>query len=139
MTPLIRRYVEARLFEWVMAIGMIGLGIEIIIFPDVVHAASFMLLAAIFPKLSIDIFLIFFGSLRIAALIANGRSLVYGPRVRAIGALAGATLWAQFDLSIIYVSRDGTAPPAAMAFWFVFIFGELYSAYRAAGDGRGGA
>src|SRR6266404_9438509 len=72
MTPLIRHYVEARLFEWVMAIGMIGLGIEIIIFPDVVRGPSFMLLAAIFPKLSIDIFLIFFGSLRIAALIANG-------------------------------------------------------------------
>jgi hypothetical protein len=118
-----------------MALGMISLGIEILLVPDVALAPSFRLLSLTTPKLAIDLFLIFFGVLRIAALISNGRSTVHGPRLRAIGAIAGALLWAQFDISIAYsVLIDAATPPAATAFWFSFIFGELYSAYRAAGD-----
>jgi len=137
MTPLIRHYLEGKLFEWMMSLGMIGLGLEIILMPDTVNTPSFLLISLIFPKISIDAFMIFFGSLRIAALVANGRSTVYGPHARAIGAIAGAVLWAQFDISIIYSLKHGSdSPPVAMAFWFVFIFGELYSAYRAAIDIR---
>ena len=102
MTPLIRHYLEGKLFEWMMSLGMIGLGLEIIFMPDTVNAPSFLLISLIFPKISIDAFMIFFGSLRIAALVANGRSTVYGPHARAFGAIAGAVLWAQFDISIIY-------------------------------------
>jgi hypothetical protein len=136
MTPLIRRYVENRLFEWIMAAAMIWLGFQIIILPRTLEAPSFILLIQFLPKLSINFFLIFFGVLRVAALIANGRSAIYGPYGRAVGAIAGAILWAQFDISIIYSLGNHIPPPPAAAFWFSFIFGELYSAYRAAGDVR---
>lgn len=135
MTPLIRRYVENRLFEWVMALGMLCLGIQIIFLPNTLDAPSFLMLGAFIPKSFISSFLIFFGIMRIAALVTNGRSTLYGPFTRSIGAIAGAVLWAQFDLSIISTLSDpDIAPPPAAAFWFSFIFGELYSAYRAASD-----
>jgi hypothetical protein len=135
VTPTIRQYVESRLFEWVMATSMVSLAVEIFFFPRILGATSFNLLTDLIPGQFIAAFLFFFGIVRIGALIANGRSIVHGPRIRAIAAIAGAVLWAQFAFSLIVEFYD--APPSpGIPFWTTFVLAELYSAYRASHDVR---
>jgi hypothetical protein len=135
VNPIIRRYVESRLFEWCMSIAMTGLAVEIFFWPRILGATSFNLLTDLMPGQFISSFLLFFGIARFAALIANGRSTVHGPRIRAIAAIAGAVLWAQFAFSLIVEFYD--APPSpGIPFWTTFVLAELYSAYRAASDVR---
>ena len=136
MTPTMRHHLEGRLFEWVMATAMVLLALECFVWPRTLEASAFYWLTTLMPSSFIGIFLLLFGVLRFAALVANGRSLVYGPRARALGALAGAVLWAQFDLALIAAYTVKGPPSPGIPFWFTFTLAELYSAYRAASDVR---
>jgi hypothetical protein len=131
-----RHHLEGRLFEWVMATAMILLSIETFVWRRTLDASAFHLLTVLMPSSFIGMFLLVFGLLRYGALIANGRSLVYGPRVRALGAIAGAVLWAQFELALLTSFTVKGPPSPGIPFWFVFTLAELYSAYRAASDDR---
>jgi len=133
MTPTMRRYLEGRLFEWVAAVCMIFIATQIFIWPDTILGAdSFTLLLHFIPGFYIAIFLLLFGIGRLFSLIANGRSKVYGPRIRAYGAAAGSVLWAQFALSL----ADSIAihPSPNIPIWTSFALAEIYTAYRAASD-----
>jgi hypothetical protein len=132
----IRHYFEGRLFEWAMATSMVLLALETIVWPRTLEASAFFWMVGVMPSSLISAFLLVFGLSRMGALIANGRSLVHGPRVRAIGALAGAVLWAQFDLALIASFTAKGPPSPGIPFWFTFTFAELYSAYRASSDVR---
>ncbi len=136
MIPEMRHYLEGRLFEWTMATAMVLLAVECFIWPETLNASEFFWLTTLMPTSLIGAFLLVFGVARFAALVANGRSLVYGPRVRALGALAGAVLWAQFDLALIAAFTVSRPPSPGIPFWLVFTLAELYSAYRAASDDR---
>jgi len=136
MTRVMRHYLEGRLFEWVMAAAMVLLAIETFAWPRTLEASAFYWLTAAMPAAFIAWFLLIFGMLRCAALIANGRSKIYGPRARAIGALAGAAMWAQFDLALLASFTVKGPPSPGIPFWFTFTLAELYSAYRAASDVR---
>jgi hypothetical protein len=131
-----RHHLEGRLFEWTMATAMVLLAAETFVWPRTLDASAFNWLTTLLPGSFIGVFLLLFGVIRVAALIANGRSLVYGPRVRALGALAGAVLWAQFDLALIAAYTVKGPPSPGIPFWFTFTLAELYSAYRAASDDR---
>jgi hypothetical protein len=138
MTPTMRHYVEGRLFEWTMSSGMVLLAVEIFLWPKTLEASSFYWLVLFLPGNFVGIFMLFIGVARIAALFANGRSMVHGPRVRAVGALAGAVMWAQMDLALAmpFISNERDIPSPGIPFWFMFTLAELYSAYRAAADVR---
>jgi hypothetical protein len=138
MTPTMRRYVEGRLFEWTMAVSMVLLSFEIFLWPQTLGASAFHWLVLFLPSGFVGVFLLFVGVARLVALFINGRSLEYGPRVRAVGALAGAVMWAQFALALLmpFVTNEKAIPSPGIPFWFMFTFAELYSAYRAAGDVR---
>jgi hypothetical protein len=136
MTPRMRHHLEGRLFEWVMASAMVLLAAQTFLWPETLIASSFQVLTGLMPISFIGIFLLLFGIARAAALVANGRSLVYGPRVRALGALAGAVLWAQFDLALLADFTVKGVPSPGIPFWSAFTLAELYSAYRAASDVR---
>lgn len=131
-----RHYLEGRLFEWAMSISMVFLSIQTFVWPRTLEASAFYWMTAVTSSRFIGVFLFAFGIARCAALIANGRSHVYGPNVRAIGALAGAVMWAQFDLALIASFTTKGPPSPGIPFWFTFTFAELYSAYRAASDVR---
>lgn len=133
MTPTMRRYVEGRLFEWVMATAMILLAVNIYIDPGVLSSRSFMLLNDYIPGRWLVLFLTIFGLARFGALIANGKSTLYGPRIRAAAAIAGAVMWGQFAFAII---ASYGPPSPGLAFWVPFVLAELYSAYRAETDAR---
>ena len=136
MTPHIRAHLEGRLFEWVMATSMILLAVQTFVWPGTLNASAFFLLTTLMPTSLIGLFLLVFGLARFAALVVNGRSHVYGPRVRAIGALAGAVLWAQFEIALIASFTVKRPPSPGIPVWFNFTLAELYSAYRAASDDR---
>lgn len=133
MTPTMRRYLEGRLFEWVMATAMILLAVNIYLDPSVLGAKSFLLINDYVSGWCLSLFLLLFGIARFVALIANGRSEIYGPRTRAIAAVAGAILWGQFALAIVLASGP---PSPGLPFWGPFVLAELYSAYRAETDAR---
>jgi len=76
------------------------------------------------------------GAFRCAALIANGSSMVIGPRVRAIGALCGAVIWVQFGMALIKLSVDQHFTSPGIPFWFMFTLAELRVVYRAVLDVR---
>jgi hypothetical protein len=132
----IRAHIEGRLFEWAMSFAMVLLALETFAWPRTLEASAFHWLTAAMPASGIGALLLLFGMARCAALITNGRSHVHGPRIRAIGALAGAVMWAQFDLALIASFTVKGPPSPGIPFWFTFTFAELYSAYRAASDVR---
>jgi hypothetical protein len=81
-------YCRDRLFEWVMTTAMLGLALEIALWPSAVGASSFRFVSMVVSAEIMALFFMVFGLLRIAALIANGSWPVHGPRLRAIGACA---------------------------------------------------
>ena len=131
-------HVEGRLFEWTMSIAMIFLAFEIFIWPRTLEASAFYWLVIVMPSELVGIFMLLVGMSRAIARVINGRSPLYGPRVRAVGAVAGAVMWAQFALALAmpFVMNERAIPSPGIPFWFSFTLAELYSAYRAAGDAR---
>lgn len=138
MTPTMRAYVEGRLFEWTMSLAMVLLALEIFLWPRTLEASAFYWLVAVMPSRFVGVFLLLVGAARLTALFINGRSMMYGPRIRAVGALAGAVMWAQFSLALLmpFVMSEKAIPSPGIPFWFSFTFAEIYSAYRAASDVR---
>jgi hypothetical protein len=132
-------YCRNRLFEWVMTLSMLGMAIEIGIWPRAVQASSFRLMLDIIDPLNVGMFFMAFGLLRIAALIANGSWPEHGPRMRAMGAGAAAMMWGQMGIALILLTsqRDGVPSPGISLYFFMTI-GELLSAYRAMSDARPG-
>ncbi|WP_424627566.1 hypothetical protein [Bradyrhizobium sp. SYSU BS000235] len=90
------------------------------------------------PEALTFVFLVL-GTMRVAALIANGNWPIYGPFVRAIGALLGACMWLIMDLALFNaVANDGTPPSLGLpVYFFLFVF-ELISMYRALAGRRHG-
>src|SRR5258708_2047019 len=88
-------YLDARQFEWFAVRIMFLMALEIVLGPATMHAASLQRLAQAVHAQDVGVFFLLIAAARCGALIANGRSSVYGPRVRAFGALAGAIIWAE--------------------------------------------
>jgi hypothetical protein len=124
------RHFNNRISEAGAAWIMVGLGVQIIAapVPSDYHALDMLLrwLTGDF----VAWFFIAVGSVRIAALIANGRWPRYGPWLRSIGALAGALIWSQMFLGLIVVTPDDLTSLGAPVY-FVMTWVELISIYRA--------
>ena len=130
-------YCRNRLFEWVMTYSMLGMAIEIWIWPKAVSASAFRLMLNIISPLNIGMFFTTFGLLRIAALIANGSWPDHGPRLRAMGAGAAAIMWLQMCIALVMlVPDDRSIPSPGIALYFFMTVGEIFTAYRAISDVR---
>jgi hypothetical protein len=129
---------NGRLFEWFAALNMVGIGFTIVLWPETLNQTAFRFLLTLFITPSM-VGLTFFaiGCARIAALVVNGRSWIYGPRIRAWSALFSAILWLQlwlgslqFSFLVIHV------PTIGICNWACFFAAELIISYRAATDVR---
>jgi hypothetical protein len=129
-------YIDGRLFEWVMSVSMALLAVEIFVWPDALRDSAFQWVVLVLPVDLIGAVLLGAGIFRCAALIANGSSMVIGPRVRAIGALCGAVIWMQFAGALIKFSVEQHSASPGIPFWFVFTLAELRITYRAVLDVR---
>lgn len=129
------RHFENRISEVAAALIMLGLALLIEVAPAAADAHSFDLIGvAIVDEWLAPAFLLV-GLVRIAALVANGNWPVYGPWMRAGGALVGALIWSQMCLSLVILAL----PSPGIPIYAVLTGSELLSIYRAlAGhDGRG--
>jgi len=139
MNPGFMAYCRNRMFEWVMTWAMLGIALEIAIWPSSIRSGSFRLLLIVISPTGLALFFGAFGFLRIAALIANGSWPEHGPRMRAMGAGAGALVWLQMCIALMLLTPDlGGVPSAGVPVYAALTVGELFSAYRAISDARSG-
>jgi hypothetical protein len=129
-------YLRDRLFEWVMTFAMLGLGIQIAIWPNAIGASSFRLILSVVTAHNMALVFILFGLLRIVALFANGSWPVHGPRLRAMGAGTAALMWGQMFVALLLVAPLNGTPSPGIPVYFALTLGELISAYRAMSDER---
>lgn len=126
-----------RLFEWVMTLAMLGLAIEIAIWPGTIGASSFRLILVLVSTEHMAVFFAVFGLMRIAALFANGSWPVHGPRLRAMGAGSAALMWGQMCVALLLLAPFNQGVPSpGLPVYFALTIGELVSAYRAMTDER---
>ena len=125
--PAILRHFENRISEVAAALIMIGIAVLIAVAPAAADAHSFDLIGvAIVDEWLAPAFLSV-GLVRIAALIANGNWPLYGPWMRASGALVGALIWSQMCLSLVLLAL----PSPGIPIYAVLTASELISIYRA--------
>ena len=132
-------YCRNRMFEWVMTVAMLGIALEVAIWPSSLASGSFRILLVVINPTGVALFFGAFGLLRIAALMANGNWPEHGPRMRAMGAGAAALMWGQMCVALVLITPDlGGVPSAGIPVYASLTIGELFSAYRAISDARPG-
>ncbi len=138
MIRTVSRYLNGKLFEWFAALNMAGIGTIILIWPETLGWSAFKYLVTVGTgPLLIGLVCFIIGYARVLALIINGRSWVYGPRVRAWCSLLSAVLWLQIFISLArFAFSDIGVPSLGLSNWAWLFFGELIVAYRAATDVR---
>ena len=121
------RHFNNRISEASAAWMMIGIAVLIATNPAAADAHSFDLIGvAVVDDWLAPAFLTV-GMVRMAALIANGSWPVYGPWMRASGALVGALIWSQMCLSLVILAL----PSPGIPIYAVLTATELFSIYRA--------
>src|SRR5665647_2673170 len=113
MSPGFMGYCRNRMFEWVMTLAMLGISLEIAIWPSSIASGSFRILLVVISPTGLSLFFGAFGLLRIAALIANGSWPEHGPRIRAMGAGAAAFMWIQMCVVLILLTPQFNGVPSA--------------------------
>lgn len=138
MTRAIGWLLSCRLFEWVTTGIMLGMAATIITSPATIEVGAFRyMLVAGFTPLVLGVFLTVVGSIRLGALYANGRSTLWGPRLRMVGALGGAFIWSWLALALVVLAiRETGTPPLGIFNWIGLAAGELVSCARAGSDVR---
>jgi hypothetical protein len=122
-----------RLFDWVMAAAMLGLALQIKIWPGTIESSAFRYLSLILSSENVGNFLFLGAMARGCALWANGSWVFWGPILRSLGALTGALIWALIAASLIILQdATGSTPSPGISIYAVLAAGEVLSVYRAA-------
>lgn len=127
---------DGRLWEWTICLGLMGLAVEIFLWPTTMTVGAFKGVSKVMSAEGVGVYSFVVGSCAIVALFFNGKSFVLGPLVRSICAIARSVLWVQFAFALWTLSLEQEAPSAGLPFWAAFTISELYVAYRAALDVR---
>lgn len=136
MMKQLAQFTHERLAEWVFTSIMILVGMEILIWPTTLKNSAFLYMPGAGLPTFVGCIYLTVGVVRAAALLANGRSWVYGPRMRAYGALASAVIWGQMCLSLIVLAPERGVPSIGIPNWFVLTCAEMIIAYKAATNVR---
>lgn len=132
---LFAKYLTDRLFEWVMTSSMLGVAINLALWPESISVGAFRLILQVISASNMGLFFLAFGIVRIIALVANGSWPKHGPRLRALGACAAAFMWAQMSAALLLLAlHPGALPSIGIPIYFCLSVGELISAYRAICD-----
>lgn len=137
MTAHAGAYSSNRLFEWVMATGMLLIAATLALPGDSFDRGAIrLLLDAGMTETMIGTLFGMIGAARCVALFANGNLPLYGPILRYIGSVVGALFWSYLMTVLIY---DGLRMGAASLFTALLgalAAGEIASVKRAVRDGR---
>jgi hypothetical protein len=127
-------YLEGRLYEWSVTISMILLSVESFFWPQTLQFSAFSGLMQVMTGPFVTAFMAGVGIIRAAALLLNGHAIKgkkVGPLLRSVMAVVCATMWVQFSFALFELSINQGRPSPGLPFWTVFVFSELYVAYRA--------
>ncbi|QDW38996.1 hypothetical protein FFI89_018705 [Bradyrhizobium sp. KBS0727] len=123
---------ENRLSEVGTALMMLGLSLELSLWPDAIGASAFHRLLEVLPPAWLGWGFFIAGTARLAALLANGSWPFWGPLLRAAGALSGAMIWFQMCIALsVLIPETGRPPSPGIPVYFVLTIVELLSMYRA--------
>lgn len=117
-----------------MTISMLLLAIQIFLYPATVAFSAFRDLLDIMSVQFVGVFMLGVGLVRALALTLNGhkvRGVRLGPLFRALMAVFCATMWFQFAFALLQLSVARGNPSPGLPFWTMFVFGEIYVAYKA--------
>lgn len=129
-------YLDVRIFEWAFSIPLAILGVAMLIWPAITHGSILHLLFNALGSVATALVFISTGLIGLVALVANGKSLRTGPRLRSLSAVVRSVLWLTFVLSMIRVSIAQGFPSPMVFFWTSFTVAEVYISFRAALDVR---
>lgn len=132
MIKQISAFLGNRVYEWFSALNTLGIGLLIAIFPQTLSNSAFKYLVGFADPMIIGIVFALVGGTRLIALFINGRSWVYGPRIRAWFALVTAIIWFQLFYSlVVYGVSDVGTPSIGLVNWLLLTLFECVVVYRA--------
>jgi hypothetical protein len=137
LRQFVKQYVYTRLFEWIMGLNMTMLGFLVLLYPTSLQSSAFRYMLGTFEAAHIGALLLVFGTLRLAALIANGRTVwtkKYGPLIRIAGACTGGFVWVQLEIALLILFTQSGTPSPGLANWAALAVGEIVAAYHAGKD-----
>jgi predicted neutral ceramidase superfamily lipid hydrolase len=125
-----------RLHEWVMTMCLFLTGTAMLLSPQMKNGSILHELERFLTGPQIAWLFFILGATSIMALIANGNSMIIGPRVRSFCAIMRMIIWSQFAVAMLQISsrppQDWLSP--MVIFFGVFSWAEYYVAYRAIMD-----
>lgn len=130
----IQYYLDGRLFEWTFSGGAFWLGMSTLVWPESITTGAFTQLVSVMSPGVVVAYALAVSIAGFAALLTNGRSLVWGPIVRSVCATGRAYLWSQMAYALFLVGMTRPTPSIGLGFWAVFAVAELYVAFRAMVD-----
>lgn len=129
-------YSSNRLFEWIMAGGLLLIAFTLALPGDSLDRGALRLLAA--SGVSEEAMACSFGvigTMRAVALFANGKLPLYGPLMRYAGSFVGALVWMMMMSPLAYDSLLTGKVSIYVPLLGMLTLGELISVYRAVRDG----
>lgn len=129
-------FCSRRLFEWVMTLVLLGYGIEMFFYPDLINSSLFTAILSLVAAEHLTVLFLIVGFVRLSALIANGTWPVAGPILRFGGALMGAIIWLEMGIALVHQYSTGSVKPVSIPVFIPLAIGEMISSYRAAADAR---
>jgi hypothetical protein len=126
------RYSSRRLFEWTMAIALMGFGLHLMVFPDALASARFSRVLLLVGSTPLMMICLAVGLTRILSLLRNGTWPVWGPRLRAITAMLSGAIWCQ--LAVALSQSQMGQPSPGIVIYVSLLGGELVSVWRSRRD-----
>jgi hypothetical protein len=124
-----------RAVEWLAALLILSFALTTLLSPRTLDEGSFMYITYLgFTPLGFAAVTTTVGLARVFALYFNGYGLPWSARVRAVGAILGALVFALMGLSLAYLSKDVELLPLWTLAHFILSGFELYSCMRAGAD-----
>lgn len=124
-----------RLFEWTMAIAMLGFGLHSLLMPWTLTGSRYAAVLLVLNASQFSAACLIVVSCRFLALSRNGSWPTWGPRLRALAALCAAFLWLQLAVALTQPPTGNPSP--GMWVYYALAGAELRSVWRARRDGNG--
>jgi len=117
-----------------MTVSMLLLSLETWWWPLTLEFSAFGDVTEILSAPFVALFMLIVGLIRAMALLLNGHAIRgqrVGPLLRSIMAVFCASMWTQFAFALLQASITQGRPSPGLPFWIMFVFSELYIAYKA--------
>ena len=135
----LKRFIEGRVFEWVMTLSMIMMAVEIFIWPESIEKSAFRYVLDVGSSKEVGIACLFIGWTRFSALMLNGQKIwnvKAGPYIRSVCSVVSSLVWFQFVFALIQLSVVQDFPSLGIPVWATATIAELYIAYQTVKNAR---